>query len=576
MSIFRILMMITAVLGLAAQPVTGICAEPAAPTPLTPLLSNKPQPKPKPKPPLSALPAGIEATPLSPLDPTWGNALPAGATPLPPQMWQGTSRAVVRAVLPLLSPTRSPAIDALTRRLLLSGATAPAGTDPAAGPSLLLLRAKRLYDLGMVPGALAVLRLVPPDRRSEAMARLRVELAVTEGDVAGACQRVDAAIMGYREVWWDRVQIACQLLNGDRAKAKVALEVLRDRNVPAAPTFDRLVAAAEGHPVTLPKSARLSPLGATLWAMSKRPLPEAVIAGAAPATLIAFADNDTEPAGNRLGAAERAAALGAWSPKRLAALYGKVKIDKPARAKLLAETRLGDTPRGRAILFDAARQAHDPGVKAEILRRLLDAARRHDLTFVAARLTAPLILAMKPQKAMKPVALAFIRALVTTDRPQAIAPWLPLADPAEIGPLATLVRIIEGTTPPPTAAAIQGALKLLAARKGRAARDQTEMFLMLAAAFGTHATPPELVAALVPARHGTVPSLALWLDQRNAAVAHCLGETLLTSLAMATTTDHHLTLEPVVLARVVAGIRAAGLDHAAQRIALEAAIAVGM
>ncbi|MGH6981550.1 MAG: hypothetical protein ACREFC_10120, partial [Stellaceae bacterium] len=218
-------------------------------------------------------PAGIGASDLGPLDPSWSDALPKGEAALPPDMWQGTSRGILRGLLPLIGAADSPALRDLARRALLSGAAAPPGADPVDMPSLVLLRAEALMRLGLFAGAKTVLDNFPADKRGEAAAKLRIELDFAGNDISGGCARVAAGIAQNRNIWWDQANIACELLSGERDKAALSLDVMHDNSAAADPLFDTLVTGASGRAARLDKKAVLTPLRATLWAMSKRPLP---------------------------------------------------------------------------------------------------------------------------------------------------------------------------------------------------------------------------------------------------------------------------------------------------------------
>jgi hypothetical protein len=74
---------------------------------------------------------------------------------------------------------------------------------------------------------------------------------------------------------------------------------------------------------------------------------------------------------------------------------------------------------------------------------------------------------------------------------------------------------------------------------------------------------------------GTVPNGALWLDQQQAAKAGRLGETVLTTILLASAGDH-LAAEPIVLAQAVAGLQAVGLGADARALAVEAALDAGI
>jgi hypothetical protein len=519
-----------------------------------------------------AAPAGIDAAALGPLDPSWADALPKGDAALPTDMWQGTSRGIVRALLALLGPTESPALRALARRLLLSGAASPRGADPADGPSLVLLRAQALTRLGAVTGAKVVLDNFPADKRGEAADRLRIELAFAGNDLTDGCRLVAVGLTQNRNVWWDQANIACQLLSGARDKAALALDILHDRDATPDPLFDTLVAAATGHAARLDKHAALTPLRASLWAMSKRPLPAEAIAAMDAVTAAAFASG-REPPSNRLAAAERAAALGAWPPERLAELYGKVNFSDAERDNALADDKAGDTAEGRAVLFDIAQKDADASRRGDALRRFLTAAERHDLFFVAAPLAAPIVVAIGPGDATKSGAPVFVRALLAADRAKDAAPWLILPDAASAAPLVTIARAIDGTRADDKA--MDEALAALSLRSSDTTPRQIGLFLMLASEYGLTPSATELAAQMAPAHQVAMPSAAVWLDLRRAQAAHRLGETVLASLVLAQE-GVRLTAEPIVLQRTLAALRAAGLDAEARAIAREAAVAGGL
>jgi hypothetical protein len=547
--------------------------QPGAPLRLVapPAATNAPAPK------APEAPTGFQATPLAPLDPSWAGVLSEGESALPADMWRGTARATLRALLPLLGRTESPGLNALSRRLLLSGAVAPVGDDPATGPSLLLLRAERLAALGALVGAKNVLDAVPADRPSAAADRLRIELAFALNDVADACRRVAAGLVDHRgdqdKVWWDQANIACQTLSGARDKAALALDILHEDSATPDPVFDTLIAAANGHAAKLERDAALSPLRATLWAAGKRPLPEAAIATADAATLAAFAGSADEPVANRLGPAERAAALGAWPPQRLAELYRQAAGTDPDRAKALSDPTVGDTLLGRAALFAVAQEKGDAAPRAEALSRLLAAAQHHGFYFVAARLAAPIVLAIGPGDAVKGAAPQFIRALIAADLAKAIEPFLPLADPAATAPLIAIVHAIEGAQP--DAKNMAEALAALSLQASDATPRRIGLFLMLANTFRGAVPPPELAAQMASGHIAAVPSAAVWLDAEQAQAAHRLGETVLTSLILAGQ-EGRLTTEPIPLQRALAGLRAVGLEGDARTLALEAAVAGGL
>lgn len=519
--------------------------------------------------PDTATPAGIDTTTLGPLDPSWADALPKGETPLPRDMWEGTSRPILGALLTQLGPTDSPALRSLARRVLLSGAAAPGGTDPAGGPSLVVLRAEALARIGDVTGGKAVLDNVS-DKKGEAADRLRIELAIAGGDIADACQRVATGLTAYQNAWWDQANIACQFLSGARDKAALALDILHDRGGAPDPLFDTLVAAASGHAAPrLDKHTVLTPLQAALWGVSKRPLPAEVIASMDAATAAAFADS-AAPASSRLPAAEHAASLGAWPPDRLAALYDKLDVSDAERATVLGDEKPGETAINRAALFAIAHKDGDAAQRAKALALFLAAARRHDLYFVAVQMAAPVIVALGPGDATKDAAPEFVRALVAAGRAGDAAAWLGLVSPAD--PLMTVARALDGVRPDDKAAGEALAALSLRAKDSAGAIG---LYLTLISDFGAPPTGAELAAQMAHPHQAVLPSAAVWLDLRRATSGHRLGETILASLVVAQD-GARLTTEPLLIQRVIAALRGANLDADARAIAREAAVAADL
>jgi hypothetical protein len=84
-----------------------------------------------------------------------------------------------------------------------------------------------------------------------------------------------------------------------------------------------------------------------------------------------------------------------------------------------------------------------------------------------------------------------------------------------------------------------------------------------------------MASHIVEPHTATIPSVALWLDQQRAATEKRIGETVLTTLILARDGER-LTGEPVVLARIVAGLELVGLDSEARAVAVEAALDAGL
>lgn len=519
-------------------------------------------------------PLGIEAQKLAPTNSSWTGTLGQDQGAMPETMWRGTGRAFVAAALPLLQPSSSPVLQDLARRLLLSNAASPAGTDEANRPSLAASRLDQLLALGDVEGALAVMDQLPPDPAGDAMDRARVELRFAANDTGGACHAVDDGIAHNQNRWWDRALIACQALAGDGAKAALGLSLLKEQKAPADPTFDALIETLGGEPHKIEKLPDPTPTRLALLAATKQPLPAQALGAAGPAALLAYAANEFVPVERRLPAAERAALLGALAPDALGALYRQVQVKPEEQVAALKDGKLPDDPKDRAILYQAARSGAPDETRATAIAAFFVAAKKRGAFPLAARLMAPALTELTPAGAAQAVAADAARALLIVGDSDAARGWIEAAGSKA---LVVLSRIAVPSAEPgqDIAALLHDGVAELASRDSAAAPAQAELLVSLLAAFDEPIGTLDWAPLLAPPHDATLPSAALWIDQQQAMAAKRVGETVLASILLVEANEF-LLLEPVVLGRAIAGLRTVGLETEARALAVEAAIDAGI
>lgn len=513
----------------------------------------------------------IRATPLAPMDPSWVGTLGPNDGALPRDLWAGTPRSIVAAALPLLRPTTSPALQDLARRLLLSDAIAPSGQDAPGRPGLAELRLNRSLALGRAEGV-ALIDALPQANPSEGFDRDGVELRFAANDAAGACRTVQERVARYRNLWWDRATIACQALSGAYEQAALGLSALRERQSASDPAFDTLIDAINGRRQKLDTLPDPTPMRVALLAAAKLPLPADVIAAAGPAALSVWATSDRVPPLQRLAAAERAQALGALSPDALGLLYGSIEAKPEEQAALLTSNKLPDDGRSRAILYDMARANGPAAARVAALTPLLADARRRGAIVAMAKLVAPMVSELQPGPELQSFAGDAARVLLATGRVDQAAPWIDLANAPElrvIGSLAQSARS-EGNAPP-----LADTVTALTARDAKAAPNQIDLLAALLPALRDTPIEIDYAPLLRPLHQGLLPDTALWLAQQQAASSGRVGETVLLSLLLASAGDR-LSPEPVILARVVSGLKAVGLEAEARALAVEAALGAGI
>jgi hypothetical protein len=552
-----------AILALAAA-VSPVAAQTGAPIPLLP-------------PPAAAPGAsagdGIEAQPVAPTDAAWASALGPDQGGFPDTMWQGTDRALVAAALPLLQPSTSPVLQDLARRLLLSNAASPAGQDAPDRPTLAAERLDRLLALGDVTGAIAMTDGLPPDPTGDGMDRTRVELRFAAGDPTGACKAVQDGVARYQGVWWARALIACQAIAGESEQAALGLSLLRDEKTPPDPVFDALVAEAGGSARKIEKLPDPTPMQMTLLAAAKAPLPPDTLAGAGPASLLAYATSDKPPLDRRLAAAERAAALGALSADALAALYRSVTATPQNQTDALKDEKPPDAMM-RAMLFGIARSSAPAATREAAMTRFLDDARKRGLFPLAARLLAPAVSELTPADASPDFAGEAARVLLVAGDGVHAQPWIDAAGSKDLV-LVSQLGVPAGEEDGETGPLLHEAIATLASRDAAAAAPRADLLLDLAASFGKPVGGLDWAPLMAPAHDASIPNAALWLDQQRAADQKRLGETVLASILLVASGER-LSLEPVLLGRAIAGLRAVGLEADARALAIEAAADAGI
>ena len=166
---------------------------------------------------------------------------PAGDTGLGAELWKDASPGIVHDVLPkLASKPLSPASVALARRVLATGANAPAGVgdDPDMGAA----RAMALIVLGDAAGADAVLDRVPGVAASPALSLAAAEAALITGADDKACKIGEALNVERGAAYWLRLRAFCQVLAGQNDAAQLTLTLALAQTKDA--DYARLMSAA--------------------------------------------------------------------------------------------------------------------------------------------------------------------------------------------------------------------------------------------------------------------------------------------------------------------------------------------
>lgn len=507
-------------------------------------------------------------------------------------MWQGTSRAVVDALLPRLPvDAASPAMRDLAHRLLLSVAAVPRGGagdeggEAAGKGTLIALRARLLAAMGDQAGVGALLEMVPARSDNEPLMRIETDARFLANDNARACPLAAEQIVRNPSPYWQKAFIFCQALAGEHDRAALGIALLRETGE-ADDVFYVLVDALSGSQVpSLDSMPQPTPLHLTMARAANVQLPADVIASDAPGVLGTVAVSPNAPVELRLEAAERAEAAGALAVDVLRQLYTSVSFSEEALANPLSKAEAESGPLSRALLYRTALVQTVPTARAEAIGRALDLAREGGRYASAVRAFLPVLAQVTPSAELMWFAPEAVRAFLVGGDHQALRRWLGLMRAGalfdegvravlwDVLPLARLA----GSEDAEAWSAEQ--LRPWWQRRdgGDEARRRAALLYTLLEALGDD-LPEDLWEALLDGPQRTMvamPRPALWQRLAAAADGGRVGETVLLSL-LALGEGGPAAANPVILRRVLVGLRSVGLEAEARAIAVEAAVAAGI
>ncbi len=540
---------------------------------------------------LPAAPGLAPANPNGPAAPVPSSGTAAAVPPgFGPSLWQGLSGADATQLIAKTDvPLRAPVLADLWRRLMLAD-QAPDGAD--AGP-FLAARLDGLYRAGLLKVAAQLMAALPKNADPfEQVAAARVLMAL--GDDDKACARVKTLpisggpLKGRARNDALLMVAYCAARDKQPNHASLAAEVLRDQNFAEPLALSVLDAIAESKTPKLPRADNLRVIDYKfLSLLGKVPVERLMpmLPRATPDLLLAIAHDANGDAAMRLIASEAAARLNAYDNADLAAAYRATVFQPQQLANPIPPPPAAspapiaaDTAKQRALLFQAAEKETGPARKAELIRALLDAARREAILLPVARLAAPMVEAMRPGPELAGFTEAAIETLLAAgDYDKAVGwtlsaasagpsgnpllHWLTLTDIADAGehvPHGSSMKYAEDL-------ALAGALSPVMIQRLATVLDALHYDVPVPIWEGAQ----NAAKSASKADQGHLPETGLLPKLQEAAKARQPGRTAL--LAIATIGSGAATgANTVALGEAIMALRAAGLEAEARRLGFEA------
>lgn len=519
---------------------------------------------------------------LDPIDPSTAGALAEWQGGFANTLWRGMTRERFEALLPRLpSPSPSPTVRSLTRRLLLSPAALPEGAGKA--PSVLGLRVERLYTAGLADDALALARLAPPGFRDPAIDRVVTDLSFTSGDNQGGCGRVDQAIAaGATGSFWLKRLAFCRTLLGERDAARLATELLREMGEKDDEQFFALIALLLGDSSNRPTTfGDLSALHLAMLRAARLEVPDGAVTTTSPSVLQALASAANASPEVRLAAGQSAESLGLVTSE----VYGQLLRNLPVRAEELANPKSVEPVsigRRNALLHRVVGAQTIAAAQAEAIRDALTASRATKTYASVARALKEPLAAMSPEADLAWFSGEAALALITAGDFAAARRWFELAranvsaaQPEAARAVIDLWPLFQlGDRERPLAwdpATLKSWYQGLAVYPPEKRRQRAELVVAAFDSLGQDVDPPAWLS-IVEGTAPSVPASAILLRAlRASAEAGRLGETVVLAL-VALGEGGPPQVSPVTLDAVVRALRNVGLANEAQAIAFEAVL----
>jgi len=551
----------------------------------------------------------VEAIELTAVIPAAKGILRAEDGGLPMTLWQGSDLARIEKLLSLLSvPTKSPAMSHLTKRLLLSAATVPAGgqidglfkeQQPEDINHFLSLRIQKIAETGDLKLLMSFLNLLPQEiHQKSPMGYAKIsDLMLMAGDVAASCQIARQAMAdNLTDLYWLRLLAFCQAMEGNREGAGLTIELLMEQGDTDFIFYDlvnRIARKDNGEEDSQHASSglrQMNPLIYSILSILEQPIDAKMFTDAPPLVLYALSGNANVPKEDRLMAAAQSYQQATFPVDKLIPHFGSINFsdDEYANAAIIAKQ--DETVMGDVLLYQSAARQIDPVQKAEILKVIWErASLTRDLPR-AALLNARTVRSLTASEDLLFHAHHITRALLLAGSDRQAWDWFNFVRTTAFTGHVDATRALVDIWPMMSVAGFDndipwskeildlwwnGQMVLSPARR----QEKAALFYAISEALGR--TVPDVMWQELtgPARqeHSRPIPLAIWRGMIKSVAEDRLGETILLCLLAGDVSRAGQTevlggpsnLDPTGASAVIRAMRSVGLTAEAHKLALE-------
>ena len=347
----------------------------------------------------------------------------SNAQGLAKNIWQPSVITKVAQLLDVLElPSRSPVIDEIARKLVLSVSTAPTGIsldsmlmgenteektsetyDEELLKQFINLRTSVLIERGNLSDLVFFIQNMPEDTL-EASQR-NAEILLLGGDLFGACQMATAnSQRNNQDIFWSKMTVFCRIMEEDFNGAQIALDMLRERdqiNFVFLDLANKLMEDPDRRLTFMSAGlSQLDPLNYTMLSLLDQPIDAQLIKGSSPLILSAMVINSNIQAENRFQAAIESNLSGGVSADVLKNIYDLQEFSQMEYQNAVRMAEYDERPLADVLLYQSAARQSTDIEKAEILEVIwARAAVKNDMSRKA-KLNSETLKSIRPSSRM--------------------------------------------------------------------------------------------------------------------------------------------------------------------------------
>ena len=336
-------------------------------------------------------------------------------------MWTGSERNVIKDYLQNLPVNKeSDTAIKLMKTLLLTNANVPKSNDET---DLILIRIKKLIELGDFDNAKLLIDLVDKENNEEILIKqTEINLSLNNFDLA--CSDIEEKRKKFKQnLFWRKVEIFCQILNGNTNKANLSISLLKEDENFNDDIFLKIVdSLIYKEEIDGEQLLDLNLLNLVMTRVANISIKESYVLSDNPLLLTMIYRMPNAPIKLRIEAIEKSKKLLNLPIETIEEIYNSYDLEEKDKNISLDDNILlgSDT---QVILFQMAISEDDEEKKAKILHKSLELALINGNFRLISKLNLNSLLEIKPSKKLSWFANYAAKSLIILNKKEEAMKW---------------------------------------------------------------------------------------------------------------------------------------------------------